>query len=69
MSYGVGHRQGSAPTLLWLWCRLEVAALIQPLGLELPYALGAALKRPKKKKKKKSCTCSLSKTTNNTEMK
>ena len=26
--------------LLWLWCRLAAAALIQPLAWELPYASG-----------------------------
>ena len=36
------------PALLWLWYRLEAAALIQPLTCELPYAAGTALKRPKK---------------------
>jgi len=34
--------------LLWLWGRLEVAALIQLLAWELPYAVGMALKRQKK---------------------
>ena len=33
-------------------CRPVAAALIGPLAWELPYALGAALKRPKKKKKR-----------------
>ena len=33
------------PVLLWLWCRLAAAALIQPLAWELPYAAGVALKR------------------------
>ena len=54
MSYGVGHRHGSDPMLLWLWCRLAATALIRPLAWELPYAAGAAIektKRPKKKKK------------------
>ena len=37
------------PALLWLWCRLAAAALIQPLAWELPYAVGMALKRKKKK--------------------
>ena len=32
-------------TLLWLWCWLAAAALIQPLTWELPYAAGAAPKR------------------------
>ena len=40
--------------LPWLWCRSAAAALIQPLAWELPYAMGAALKR---KKKKKSSSC------------
>ena len=39
--------------LLWLWCRLAAAALIQPLARELPYAVGAALKRHTHKKKEK----------------
>ena len=30
--------------LLWLWCRLAAAALIQPLAQELPHAAGMALK-------------------------
>ena len=33
--------------LLWLWCRLLTAALIQPLAWELPYAAGVALKKKK----------------------
>ena len=49
MSCGVGHRRGSDPTLLWLWCRLAAVALIQPLAWELPYAMGTALKRKNKK--------------------
>ena len=53
MSCGVGHRPGSDPTLLWLWCRLAFAALIRPLAWELPYAAGVALKKKKKKKKRK----------------
>ena len=32
-----------------LWRRLAAAALIRPLAWELPYAMGVALKRPKKK--------------------
>ena len=43
MSCGVG-RCGSDLALLWPWCRLVSAALIQPLALELPHAKGAALK-------------------------
>ena len=48
MSCAVGHRCGSDPALLWLWCRLAAAALIGPLAWELPYATGAALKKNKK---------------------
>ena len=40
----LGRRWGSDLVLLWLWCRLAAAALIQPLVWELPYAEGAALK-------------------------
>ena len=36
--------------LLWLWHRLAAAALIQSLAWELPYAMGAALKRQKTNK-------------------
>ena len=50
LSCGVGHICGLDLMLLWLWGRLEVAALIHPLAWELPYALGAALKSKKKKK-------------------
>ena len=39
--------------LLWLWCRLATVAPIRPLAWEPPYAMCAALKRPKKKKKGK----------------
>ena len=51
MSCGVGHRYGSDPKLLWLWCMLAVEALIRPLVWELSYAMGAA--PPKKKTKTK----------------
>ena len=47
MSCGVGHRQGSDPMLLWLWP--EAVAPIRPLAWAFPYALGVALKRPKKR--------------------
>ena len=50
MSCGVDHRGGSDPALLWLWCRLTAAALIQPLSWEPPYAAGVALQRPKTNK-------------------
>ena len=53
VSYGVGHRHGSDPVLLWLWCRLAATALIGPLVWEPPYATGVALKEKKRQKKKK----------------
>ena len=53
MSCGVGHRCGSDPLLLWLWCRLAAIALIQPLAWEPPYVMGVALKIQKKKKSQK----------------
>ena len=49
----VGHRCGSDPTLLWLWCKPEAIPLIQPLAWEPPYEVGAALEKTKKKKRKK----------------
>ena len=52
MSCGVGHRPGLDPTLLRLWYRPAAVAPVQSLAWEPPYAVGAALKRPKKKKKK-----------------
>ena len=54
MNWGVGHRHGSHPMLLWLWHRPAAAAPIQPLAWQLPYAIGVALKRssPTQKKKK-----------------
>ena len=51
---GVGCRWSSDTALLWLWCRLEAAAPIQPLAWESPYAVGVALKRQKNKNKKTS---------------
>ena len=53
MSCGVGHRRGSDPTLLWLWCRLAATAPIQPLAWETPYAVGVVLEKAKKKTPKK----------------
>ena len=47
MSYSVGCRFGSAPSLLWLWCRPAATGLIQPLAWELVYAAGTALKSKK----------------------
>ena len=54
MSYGVGHRHGSDPELLWLWHRPAAITLIRPLAWELPYAMGAGLKRQKRQKKKQN---------------
>ena len=45
MTCVVGHRHGLDPALLWLQYRLAAVGLIQPLALELPYAVGAALKK------------------------
>ena len=53
VSCGGGHRGGSAPALLWLWCRPVATAPIRPLAREPPYATGAALEKTKKIKKKK----------------
>ena len=39
---------------LWLWQKLAVAALVQPLIWELRYAAGAAPKRTTTKKRKKA---------------
>ena len=52
MSCGVRHRRESDLVLLWLWRRLAIAVLIQPLAWKPPCATGAALK-----KKKKLSTC------------
>ena len=56
MNRGMCHRHGLNLALLWLWCRLAAAPLIQPLAWERPYATGVARKRPKKKKKKMKWT-------------
>ena len=53
VSCGVGCRYGLDPVLLWLWCRLAAAALIQPLDWELPYAVRVTLKSKKKEKEKR----------------
>ena len=49
MSFGVCCRCGLDMALLQLWCGPSALALIQLLASELPYAVGAGLKRPKKK--------------------
>ena len=47
MSCGVGHRRGSDPALLWLWCRPVATAPMGPLAWEPLYAMGAALEKAK----------------------
>lgn len=47
-SCGVGRRCSSDPALLWLWYRPPAVAPIQPQAWEPPYAVGVALKRPKR---------------------
>ena len=54
MSGGVGHRRGSDPAWLWLWCRPADTARSWTLAWEPLYAAGAALKRPQKEKKKEN---------------
>ena len=44
---GVGLRCSSDAAWLWLWRQPPATAPIRPLAWELPYAKGAALKRPK----------------------
>ena len=59
MNFSRGHRFGKDPMLLWLWCRLSAAAMIQPLAQELPYVMGTTLKSKiiiNKKNKIKSAT-------------
>ena len=50
MSYDVGRRRSSDP--VWLWCRLASTAPTRPLAWEAPYAMGAALEKPKKKRER-----------------
>ena len=45
VSCGIGRRRGSGLALLWLWCGPVATAPIGPLAWELPYAMGAALKK------------------------
>ena len=54
MICGVGLRRDSDLMWLWLWRKPAAVALIQPLVWEPPYAVGAALKRPKKQNKTKT---------------
>ena len=51
MSYGVGRRHGSDPTLLWLWRRLVATAPIGRLAWERPYAAGVTLEKNKQEEK------------------
>ena len=51
VSCGVGHRCGSDPMLLWLWCRWVATALISTHSLRTSICPGNS---PKKTKKKKS---------------
>ena len=53
MSRGVGHRHSSDLVLLWLWYRPEATAPIRHLTWELPYAVGAALKKRQRNEIKK----------------
>ena len=48
----VGCRCSSDLVVLWLWGRPTAEALIPPLGWELSYTSGVALKRHTQKKKK-----------------
>ena len=50
--YGVGHRPGLDPVLLWLWYRPAAVVPNQPVAWELPYAMGVALKIKKQKKER-----------------
>ena len=47
MNCDVGRRCGLVPVLLWLW---------RPLAWELPYAVGAALKRQQQQQQKSLMT-------------
>ena len=51
VSCGVGRRCSLDLVLLWLWCRLAAIALIRPLALEPPYAMGVALKQQEQQQK------------------
>ena len=46
---GVSWRCSLDLALLWLWCRAEATALIQPFAWDLPYAMGMAKKKKTKK--------------------
>ena len=57
MSCGVGHRHGSDPVWLWLWCRPATTALIPPLAWEPLYVADAALKIQKTKNNNNNKEC------------
>ena len=59
MNCDVGQRRGLDHTLLWLWHRLAVAALIRLLAWELPYAQGAALKSKNRSSRRGSAEMNL----------
>ena len=48
---GIGHRCGSDPALLWLWCRPEATAPMRPPSLGTSICRGCGPKKTKKKKK------------------
>ena len=50
MSCGVGHRHGSDLAMVWLSCKPEATAPIQPLAWEPPYAPGATQEMAKRQK-------------------
>ena len=43
LSFGIGLRRGSDPTLLWLWCRPVAIALIRPPSLGTSHMLRGRL--------------------------
>ena len=45
LGFSIVRRNGQDPALLWLWRKPAAAAPIRPLAWELPYAVGAALKK------------------------
>ena len=56
VSCDVGCRHGLDPVLLWLWLWPWPAAVAGHLARELPYAMGAALKKKEKKVNGTNCT-------------
>ena len=64
----VGHRCGSDPALLWLWCWPAAVAPIRPLAWEPPYATDAALKKQKNPNQNKQKTVTKKPKTNKTNL-